>query len=200
MNKQQFIDELRKGLAKLPDMEADKSLAFYSEMIDDRIEEGEPEEQAVAAMGDPSVVAQAIVEELPAVPKAIIKSKTKSKTLNWILLIVGSPIWASLALAAAAVLFSIYLVIWCLVVTIWVLAIGLLLGLPLGMFVFGICVFHGEFWLGTWELGAGLMISGIGIFCLFGALKASAALMDVSKRYVLKVRSWFKKKETTNEL
>lgn len=199
MDKQQFIGELRKGLAKLPETEIDKSIAFYLEMIDDRIEEGESEEQAVAAMGSPLVVAQAIVEELPVVPKAIIKSKTKSKILNWTLLIVGSPIWLSLALAAGAVLFTIYLVIWCLVITIWVLAICFLLGLPLGLFVLGLCLYYGELWIGIWELGAGLVVSGIGIFCLFGAIKASAALIDLSKRYVLKVRSWFKK-EASNEL
>lgn len=200
MDKLQFLTQLRKGLEKLPEADIEKSIAFYAEMIDDRVDEGETEEAAVAAMGNPLDVAATIVDELPAVPKAIIKSKTKSKTLNWILLVVGSPIWLSLALAAASVLFAVYLTIWALVVTVWALAVALLVAAPLALVTFLICVAYGYFWVGIWELGGGLIVAGIGIFCLYGALKASAALIDVSKRYVLKVRSWFLKKEIAHEL
>lgn len=200
MDKNQFIGELKKSLAKLPESEIEKSIAFYLEIIDDRIEEGESEEQAIAAMGDPSVIARTIVEELPALPKVIIKSKTPSKVLNWILLILGSPIWFSLAFAGAAVLLSVYLTIWSLVVAVWIIAVSFLAGIPLGIFMYIWGLLNGQVWYGVWELGAGFVLSGIGVFCLNGAIKASGSLAEVSKRYIMKVRSWFKKKEPVNEV
>ena len=47
MNKQKFLTELEKGLAKLPKDDLQEQLFFYSEMIDDRMEDGIPEEDAV---------------------------------------------------------------------------------------------------------------------------------------------------------
>ena len=48
MNKQEFIALLRKGLSGLPQKELEERLTFYSEMIDDRIEEGLTETTAYA--------------------------------------------------------------------------------------------------------------------------------------------------------
>ena len=44
MRKQEFIAVLRKKLSALPRRDAEERIAFYSEMIDDRIEEGLLEE------------------------------------------------------------------------------------------------------------------------------------------------------------
>ena len=40
MNKQAFLSALRKGLTGLPKDDIEHSIEFYSEMLDDRIEEG----------------------------------------------------------------------------------------------------------------------------------------------------------------
>ena len=50
MQKQAFLDALRSQLAGLPEAEINERLNFYSEMIDDRMEEGLTEEEAVDAM------------------------------------------------------------------------------------------------------------------------------------------------------
>ena len=49
MNKQEFLSRLRKQLRGLEDRE--ERVTFYSEMIDDRMEDGLSEEEAVAAVG-----------------------------------------------------------------------------------------------------------------------------------------------------
>ena len=51
MNKTEFLDALRHALGKLPSYEVEQSIAFYAEMIDDRIEDGMSEQEAVAALG-----------------------------------------------------------------------------------------------------------------------------------------------------
>ena len=52
MTKQNFLDKLRTKLKALPKKEVEECLSFYSEMIDDRIEEGLSECDAVSAIGD----------------------------------------------------------------------------------------------------------------------------------------------------
>ncbi len=58
MNKQAFLDKLERLAAALPDVDREKLVEYYSEMIDDRVEEGIPEEEAVSMLGDPSDLAR----------------------------------------------------------------------------------------------------------------------------------------------
>ena len=51
MTKQEFIDEIKSRLNGLPEEEIQKSLDYYSEMIDDRIDDGMEEEEAVGEIG-----------------------------------------------------------------------------------------------------------------------------------------------------
>lgn len=57
MTKQEFLNELRNLTGALSEGERSKLLEYYEEMIDDRVEEGVPEEEAVAAMGSPADIA-----------------------------------------------------------------------------------------------------------------------------------------------
>ena len=51
MNKKGFLEKLKSELNGYSPEEVDRSIAFYSEMIDDRIEDGANEEEAVASIG-----------------------------------------------------------------------------------------------------------------------------------------------------
>ena len=51
MNKSEFLQQLKKELAGIPKEDREERLNFYSEMIDDRMEEGLSEEDAVRAVG-----------------------------------------------------------------------------------------------------------------------------------------------------
>ena len=50
MTKLNFLLSLNEKLAGLPKNEIEEHLNFYVEMIEDRIEDGMPEEEAVAAL------------------------------------------------------------------------------------------------------------------------------------------------------
>ena len=69
MNKTEFLDALRHALGKLPSYEVEQSIAFYAEMIDDRIEDGMSEQEAVAALGSVHAIAAQIVAETPPIPR-----------------------------------------------------------------------------------------------------------------------------------
>ncbi|MBO7297471.1 MAG: DUF1700 domain-containing protein, partial [Clostridia bacterium] len=63
MNKKEFLAELQRCLRGLPDKDILQWLDYYGEMLDERIEEGVREEEAVLAIGAPREIAAKIVEE-----------------------------------------------------------------------------------------------------------------------------------------
>lgn len=94
MDKQAFLTALRSGLSGLPQDDIEERLTFYGEMIDDRMEEGLSEEEAVAAIGEVSEIARQAVADTPLakIAKERIRPKRRLKTWEIVLLALGSPI------------------------------------------------------------------------------------------------------------
>ena len=63
MNKEEFMLALRGYLAGMPKADLERTLQYYREMIDDRMEDGMSETQAVADVGDPAELAASILLE-----------------------------------------------------------------------------------------------------------------------------------------
>ena len=63
MTKASFLGELRLRLASLPDADIQEALEYYEEMIDDRIEAGMDEEEAVRTLGTPRAAADSMSYE-----------------------------------------------------------------------------------------------------------------------------------------
>ena len=63
MNKQAFLKELEQLTAALTEQERARLLEYYGEMIDDRMEEGLDEAEAVAALGDAADIARQFAPE-----------------------------------------------------------------------------------------------------------------------------------------
>ena len=62
MDKKEFIKALKKALSSLSRQEKAEHLGFYSEMIDDKMEEGLSEKEAVASIGHPADIAKEILD------------------------------------------------------------------------------------------------------------------------------------------
>ena len=80
-------------------------------MVDDRIEEGLSEEDAVAQIGSVDEVVSQILSDTSIVKLVKEKISPKRKMRAWeiILLILGSPVWLSILIALFAVVFCAYL-------------------------------------------------------------------------------------------
>lgn len=65
MTKIEFLNDLRKRVSHLPQGEIEKSITFYSEMIDDRMEDGISEESAVNDLGNIEKIVQEIELDMP---------------------------------------------------------------------------------------------------------------------------------------
>ena len=88
MTKLQFLLALHDKLASLPQKEVEERLNFYSEIIEDRIEVGMPEEEAVAAVGSIYEIATQITADIPLV-KASAGQADKLKDAREALLVLG---------------------------------------------------------------------------------------------------------------
>ena len=102
MNKNEFLNLLQKRLNGLPQTDIERSLEFYGEMIEDRIEEGMTEQQAVEEIGSVDEAVTQILSDTPLQRLLKEKARPSHKLRAWeiVLLALGSPIWASLLLAA----------------------------------------------------------------------------------------------------
>lgn len=193
MNKREFLAELKAGLSGLPQKDMDETLTFYSEMIDDRIEEGLIEEKAVDQIGTVEEVISQIIAEIP-LPR-LVKEKVRSKRAlrKWeiVLLGLGSPIWLSLLIAAVAVIFSLYVVSWSVIISLWAIEISFFACFLGGVASAVISAFGGNGLTGFAMLGAGLVCAGMSILLFFGCKAATRGLMLLSRKIVLETKSQF---------
>lgn len=197
MTKQEFLAQLRTKLSALPQDDIEERVIFYSEMIDDRMEEGLSEEEAVAAI--------AFTEEIPnqaigdALPSKTISNTSKPKrqlsALTILLIVIGSPIWFSLGIAAASVVFSVYVAIWSVIISLWAVFVsaaccalaGVLSGIGLAC--------NGQMLPGIATIGAGIACSGLAIFIFYGCSASTKGILLLTKKFALWVKSLFIRKE-----
>ena len=197
MNKQEFLDRLRKGLSGLPQRDTAEHLTFYSEMIDDRIEEGYSEEDAVAAVGSvPEIITQILTDyPIATLAKERFKPNRRLKAWEIILLALGSPIWFSLGIAALAVLFSIYVSIWSVIIALWAVFVSIIAS-SLGCIVAGIIFITGGIrTTGIAVIGAGLVCAGLSVFIFIGCTITTKGILVLTKKISLWIKNRFVKKE-----
>ena len=178
MTKKEFLEQLA---GKLPQNEREERLSFYSEMIDDRMEDGLSEEEAVASI---DVAEENIPEEKP-------KSKRRLTAGEITLLVLGSPIWLSLLIAAFAVAFSLYVSLWVILISLWAVfgsmaACGVCLSLAGVGFAVGVNVPSG-----LAMLGCGFVCGGLSIIFFYGCHWATKGTMLLTK----KLMAWIFRKE-----
>ena len=169
MNKEVFLTELASALKGLPEDDIAKALDFYSEMIEDLIEEDLSEEEAVAAQGTIEAIREQIIKEIP-LPK-LIKQKVKPKRslsgLEITLLIVGFPIWLPLLVSVAAVIISIYVSLWSLIISLFAVEITLA-SCALAGIVASIPQFiSGNLPVACLLLGCGIFLAGLSVLWAF---------------------------------
>ena len=186
MNKQVFLSKLRKGLSKQPKKEVEERLNFYSEMIDDRIEEGVLEETAVAQIGTIDEILLQIKTDLSAtqIEKETFKEKRKVKTLEIVLLSLGSPLWLTLLITLIVLIITFYVVLWVIPIAFWSVFATFCV-CSLSLFILGILymfVNYTPFSIAI--LGFACILLGLSIFLYFGCKSATKGVVIVTKKSI----------------
>ena len=193
MNKQQFIDEIKLRVEGLPEEEVTKSIDYYSEMIDDRVEDGMTEEEAVEAVGTVEDAVKGILENIPLTKVIKAKTKPSRKLRAWeiVLLVIGSPIWFPLLVCAILMIVLFYCIIWIFVIAFFAVDVALIAG-GLAAFVAGIIsLFHMGPTYPLLAIGAGLFLLGGGLLLLIPLIKLAKVTGKLAKVIVLWIKSWF---------
>ena len=197
MNKIEFIAQLSEALDGLPEREVEERISFYCEMIDDRIEEGASEENAVAAIGTVEEIAAQIIAEVPLskIVKEKIKARRKLHTWEVVLLALGSPLWLSLLIAALAVVISGYAVLWSVVAAVWAVEASLMACAVGGVVAGGVFSCVGYVAVVIAMFGAALVCAGLSIFGFFGCLAATKHMARLTKLMAIAIKRCFIRKK-----
>ena len=182
MDKFTFLTELRAKLWAIPEEDAVASVEYYAEMIDERIEEGLCEEEAVAAIGNPEDIARNIIAETPASQLTKPAAKPGRKLAWWeiTLLILGFPLWGSLAISVASLVFSVWVSLWSGVISLYAAAFALVVS-AVGCLVGSVFMFDSGFAPVVVALGAALVCAGLGILLFMLSNLAAKGMIALTK-------------------
>ncbi len=198
MTKQEFLTQLRKGLNGLPQEDIEERVIFYSEMIDDRIEEGLTEDEAVSEIGPVGAVISQILSDTPItrLVKERVKPSRTLSALEIIFLVLGFPLWFSLLLAVIAVIFAAYIVLWSVIFSLWAVAVALLVS-AFGVVLASVAslVFFGSELSSLALLGVGFCCAGISIFMFIASGAVSKGMVLLTKKIALGIKFLFVGKE-----
>lgn len=199
MRKQEFLDALKSGLTGLPQEDIGERLTFYGEMIDDRMEEGLTEEEAIAAIGPVENVVNEIVAETPLtkIVKEKIKPKRQLRAWEIILIVLGFPLWFPLSIVAFVLILVFYIVLWVLVICLWVIEIALWVCALAGLAAAVLYMARGYVAFGIVLIGAGLFLTGFSIFLFFACKAATVGTAKLAKKIVHGIKRLFVGKEKT---
>lgn len=197
MNKDEFLLALYDALRGLPIDEVERSIAYYREMIDEHVEDGMSEEEAVAEIGSVEDIARQVAESIPItslVRERVTGGRKSMPAWEIVLLVLGFPLWFSLALAALSVLLAIYVVFWVMIAVFFILPIAFAIGA-----VGSVAAAFGMIGSGIAQvllaIGCALVCAGLAAALWLLAKGAARGVVRASRGIWLWVKSLFVQKE-----
>ncbi len=181
MTEKEYLKKLKKKLSPLKGDDKNALLDFYKEMIEDKMESGLSEEQAVAELESPETVAERTLAEYGLQNKP----ERKLSVLSVILIVIGSPLWLALGVAALGIGIAALCVVFALVVAMVAVCLSLTLG-GAAAFAAGIVLLFSDFSLGLVNIGGGLASSSAGVLLSIACFKLIAFVFP-------KIKNLFKK-------
>ena len=199
MNKQEFLGQLMTRLSGLPQEDIEERLNFYNEMIDDRVEEGFSEEDAVRQIGNVDDIVSQILAETPFTKLVKERMKPQKQFKSWIilLLILGAPVWLPLLMAAFSIVFALYTAVWSVIISLWAVCasvIGCSLCGILGGLVFA---YDRNYLTGFTIIGMGLACAGLSIILFLVSKAATQGIISLTKKIALGIKNCFIKRGKT---
>ena len=197
MNKDTFFDELRKRLSGFPQDEVEERLSFYGEMIDDRIEDGMTEADAISQIGTVDEIADQVMSDIPLsrlVREQVSRNKPR-KTWKVVLLALGSPVWGSLLIAAFAVILSLYIALWAVVISLYAVCLALAAAAVCCLPEAVLLLIKGNPAGALCSVGAAAICAGLAILMFFVCVKITKGVIKLTKTILRKIKTLFIRKE-----
>ena len=203
MKKIEFLNQLKAQLWALPEADIQCSLDYYSEMIDDRMEDGLTEEEAVAAIGNLDEIVKQILNETPRPPQVVESSQNQNKVKNkiapWmvVLLVLGAPLWIPLVAGVGSSVLGVYVSLWSVVIALYATAFALAV-CAIGLLVAAFSLLWiRRFGKGAVMVGGALVCAGLAILIFLLSNLAAKGLVALTKLIWNGVTGIFQRKERT---
>ncbi len=211
MNKSEFIEALRAKLSALPKEDAQERLHFYREMIEDRMEEGLSEGEAVSAVGNLDEISAEIVAEFSRdkaeemIPEEIKTENTKEKKARRhmrageiVLLVLGAPLWIPILIAVFAIILSLYTSLWAVIISLWAV-VGAVVLTSIGGIMAGIGFALGGFTVtSVATFGASLIVAGVSVLLFVISIAATKGAWFLTKIIFVRRKKSSQRKEKHN--
>lgn len=165
MTKEMFLREMSGKLHQLPEKEVKQQLSYYEEMLEDMIEDGIAEEEAVAKIGNINEIVEEILCEQPL--PALVKNRMRPKN-GWTVAavtvaILGAPLWIPLLFALVLTAGAVVLAIGAVILSLFVVVLAFACTGVLIM-IRGFCLFTVSGNYAVFGVGVGLFM--LGLTCL----------------------------------
>jgi uncharacterized membrane protein len=191
MNKEEFLRDLMKQLSSLGETECDKFTTYYDEMINDYMEDGYTESQAVDKIGAPKCIAKNIIEEQEST--ILVESSVARKLFQIVLLILGFPLWGSILSVIIILVLCACIIILCIPFVTGVIALA---GFGGGLWSIAgslFCLKQGIHIVVT-QIGFGILLLGISILCMLITQFSIVKFFNIMKLFIQRITYVFRKK------
>ena len=194
MTKKEFFALFRQELSGLPKDDLEERVSFYEEIINDKMDEGKTEEEAIAELDSVQTIVEQIANETSLVKLVKEKYKPKRSLRGWeiVMLILGFPLWFPLLITALLLLFVFYLLTWLISIVVWAVEIAFVAAGASGI----VCFIGSLLDNNTNITLLGMGIAGIGgaILFAFVCYYAFKLNLKISKELFLGIKKSFMRK------
>ncbi len=163
MARMEFMTQLKKELRKKNVAEQEDYIWQYNELLDDYMEHGMTEMEAIRKVGKPEEIAQEIKENQEEV--YVMRSSVGLKIGISVLLILGLPLWGSLLLTVILLVGIAYFLIWLIPFIAGLIGGSLLVG-SCAIFIAVPFIMSNGLPNFLCSLGIGLLMFGSAVFCI----------------------------------
>ena len=196
MDKYDFLSALDERLEGLPEADRRATLDYYAEILDDLIEGGATEREAVASLGSVEVIAEEILLDTP-LPK-LVKAKMKKRRMTGVeitLLAVGFPVWFPVLVALLATVFVVYVSLWVVVISLYAADLSFAVSAPAGLLGTILMLVAGEPAGALLFLGATLILAGLAVLTFFGCNAAAKGMIRLGRLTLRGIKACFIRRE-----
>ncbi len=190
MTKKEFINELEKKMKGLPKEDIRDRLLFYNEMIDDYIEDGLTEEEAISKIGSSDEIVSKLIKEtsLTKIVKEHVKPKRKLEAWEIILIVLTFPFWFPVLILLLTLILVGVVLLWSMVIVGWSV-FGSLVGASISALFNTIeLLSDGNFVNSVGSFGFTLFLAGATIFLFFGAVWVTSQTAELTKKVIQKIK------------
>lgn len=200
MNKSEFINKLRQEIRNLPYDEVEKTIAYYEEIISDRMEDGSSEEEAVSSLGTPEAIARDLLanQSFSTIIRHKVEDyKRKNNPENTaaiiVIMILLFPVWFPIAMGALSFIISFFAIIGGVIISLWAISVAIgAAGIALliaSVFGFATSLIP----TGFFSFGTGIALIGLSILAIIASVYATKGIIKLLGVLIHSIKKLFVK-------